>query len=175
MSLIPTRLLVLRRLQALLEGPLLVEGEAVDLFGAVFRGRNLIGEERKPLPALSVLEAPRPDMADYAGENSFMRKDRWTLLITGMVQDDKLNPSDPAYHLCAAVEERLGRVVAIAPQSGKPLYPEHYMLGNLITGLEVAPPVIRPPDDKVSATAFFFLPIRVGIAVPVGRPYTSVS
>lgn len=174
MTLIPTRLLVLQRLTELLEGPLTVEGVEVDMTGAVFRGRNLVGEERKAGPVLSILEAPRPDVASYAGENAFMSSDRWTLLITGMTGDDKINPGDPAYYLCAAVQQRLHRIVAVKGTSGTPLYPEHYMLGKSITGLEVAPPVVRPPDDKVSSSAFFFLPVRVGIAVNYGEPYTSV-
>src|SRR5690606_4287447 len=108
------------------------------------------GAEVKPYPAISILEAPRPDIAVFAGEEGFMRKDRWTLLIQGLAEENLLNPSDSAYYLCAAVEQRLHRIQAVKRASGAPEFPEDYMLGNLITALEIAPPVVRPPEDKVS-------------------------
>lgn len=172
MTQVPLRLEILKRLTALLEGPLTIDGEEVSMEGAVFRGRNIVGEEVKPLPIISIIEAPRPDIASFAGEG-VGRHDQWTLLITGRAEDDAANPSDSAYYLYAAVEERLGRVIAVKV-SGTAKYPEHHLLGGLISSLEIAPPVVRPPDDKVvSASAYFFLPIRVGIASRLGEPYTS--
>lgn len=168
---IPTRLLVCQRFDALLSN-LTVKGAPLDLTGKIIRGRSVIGDETRP-PALSILESPRPDFATYAGEDWSWRKDKLMLLIQGRAEDDKLNPGDEAYWLEAAVEEKLYRVVATKP-NGNPLYPDDYMLGGLITGLEVAPPVVRPPEDKTSASAFFFLVLRVGIAVEIGKPYTEV-
>ena len=167
---IPKRLLVLQRLCTLLE-TLEIDGEIVDMTGKVTRGRNIIGEEIEA-PALAILEAPRPDFASYSGEEAFMRKDHMILLIQGRAIDDKLLPGDKAYYLAAAVEQRLSLIVKTKP-NGNPQYPEHHMLGNLITSLEVAPPVVRPPEDKVSQWAFFFLVLRVGIAVDISAPYTS--
>ena len=168
---VPTRLLVLQRLTALLEETTYTfNGQTLSLAGAVFRGRNLVGDESKPWPIISILEAPRPDIALYAGDGEAM-KDRWLLLIEGICENDLLNPSDAAYTLHAAVEEQLCKVVE-KKQSGSAKYPEHYLLGNLITGIEISPPVIRPPGDKASAAAFFFLPVRVGIATRFGQPYT---
>lgn len=168
---IPTRLVVVQRLCSLLE-TVEFKGESLDLEGSVFRGRNIFGDESKA-PALSILEAPRPDFATYAGEEQFMRKDSMILMIQGRAIDDKLNPSDNAYWLSAAVEQRLSRVTAVK-SGGRPLFPEDYLLGNLITSMEVAPPVVRPPEDKVSSSAFFFLVLRVGIAVAISDPYTPV-
>lgn len=175
MSLVPTRLLVLQRLCALLE-PVTYEysGQTYSLEGAVFRGRQLIGEESKPLPVISILEAARPDVAVYASEEAQRMTDRWMLLITGMCSNDLLNPTEPGYHFSAAVLKQLSRVIAINQKTGNPKYPEDFHLGNLITGCEISPPVVRPPDDKASAVAFFFLPIRVGIATEFAEPYTSV-
>lgn len=171
--LIPKRLLVLQRLTDLLQ-TVEFRGQVLDLTGKVTRGRNIIGDEVEPDPAaLHIIEAPRPDFALYAGEDAFMRKDNMMLMIQGRAVDDKLVPGDEAYYLAAAVEQRLARVTAIK-SGGRPAYPEHYMLGDLITGLEVAPSVVRPPEDKVSKWAFFFLVLRVGIAVDIGEPYTSV-
>lgn len=172
---VPTRLLVMQRLCSLLEDePLEINGVMVDMKGAVARGRNIVGEEVKPLPFISIMESPRPDVATYAGEDASYRKDHLVLLIQGRIIDDKLNPGDTAYWFEAAVEERLSRIIAVKPASGKPLYPEHHMLGNLISALEIAPPVVRPPEDKISSSAYFFLPVRVGIAVRLQNPYTPV-
>lgn len=170
--LVPKRLLVLKRLCTLLE-ELEVDGAIVDMSGKITRGRNIMGEEVQA-PALSILEAPRPEFATYAGEEHFMRKESMLLMIQGRAVDDKLNPGDPAYYLEAAVEKRLSMIIA-EKSGGRPLYPEHHMLGKLITSMEVAPPVVRPPEDKVSASAFFFLVLRVGIAVDISEPYTQDS
>lgn len=172
----PTRLVVLQRLGAVIETTAFptAEDPTFTLAGRVFRGRNLTGEESKPWPIVSILESPRPDIGIYAAEDAFMRHDKWTLLINGMIQHDLLNPCDDAYWLCAAVEQSLGKINA-RKSSGSAAYPEFNMLGGLITSLEIAPPVVRPPGDKASAAAFFFLPVRVGIATPVGQPYTPVA
>ena len=171
---IPTRLLVMQRLQKLLETTYDVDGRIIDTTGRVTRNRNLTGEEVKD-DALSILEAPRPDFAVFAGEGEGWRKDNLTILIQGRVLDDKLQPGDNGYWFAAAVEQRLCRITEEKSQGREGgMYPEHYMLGGTITKLEIAPPVVRPPEDKVSAMAFFFLAVRLGIAVKIGEPYTSV-
>ncbi len=176
MSKIPTRLLVQQRLAELLETLVDADGLEINMAGAVFRNRTLIGSEANLLPCISILESPRPDIATYAGEEAFARLDNLTLLITGMVEDDLENPGDEAHLFVAAVEARLSRILGPLRTGGRgPEFPEHFMLGDLITKLEIAPPVVRPPEDKVSKTAFFFLPIRVGIAVKIGDPYTTVT
>lgn len=167
----PTRLLVVQRLCTLLE-TLEYQGQPIDLTGKVTRGRNIVGEE-VAAPALSIIEAPRPDFASFAGEEHFMRKDNMILMIQGRAVDDKLLAGDNAYWLAAAVEQRLSRITAEKSNGMGAQFPEHYMLGKLITGLEVAPPVVRPPEDKVSQWAFFFLVLRVGIAVDIRSPYTA--
>lgn len=171
----PKRLLVVKRLCDLLETePMEVDGKTYNMKGAVWRGRNILGEEIKPLPAISVLESPRPDFAIYAGEDE-ARRDNMTLLVTGLIESrDKYNPSDAGYWFHAAVEERLSRVADVKPGSGNPKYPEHYMLGDLLSSFDVGAPVVRPPDDKTRSCAYFFLPIRVGIATLVTEPYTQV-
>lgn len=173
MSSVPIRLAILQALTLHLEGITPANGYTSDLTKAVFRGRNLVGADLKHRPALSILEAPRPDIAVFTGEWNDVRKDEWTLLIQGMAEDDKRNPSDPAYYLCAEVEQHLSRIIGVRPQTGRPLYPDVHLLGGLITSLEIAPPVVRPPEDRVSATAFFFLPLRVGVAGETGQPYTA--
>lgn len=173
---IPTRLLILQRLQACIET--VTPGQSIDTFnltGKVFRGRMIIGEEVKPLPAVSIIEAPQTDPnVVFAGDQSYGRSDMWNLFVQGMVSDDATNPCDSAYDLCAAVEQRLSRIIAVYSDSGNPVHPQDYLLGGLIQDLKILAPVVRPPEKAVSATAFFFLPLRVGVPVSVGSPYTTV-
>src|SRR5690606_11541926 len=97
----------------------------------------------------------------------------WTLLIQGIAEDDKANPGDAAYYLAAAVEAQLAKLTAMKPGRPVPLYPDDHLLGGLVTGIEIAPPLVRPPEKEVSSTAYFFLPLLVGVAVAPGQPYTS--
>lgn len=175
MALIPTRLLILQRLQTLLSGITDIGlGTPVDLTNSVYRGRILLGAEVKPLPVLSLLEAARPDQAaDLRGEWKDWRSEGWTILVQGMIDDDPINPTDRAYYLQAAVEKRLALITA-DNAFGQPADPAVFHLGGLINEIEVGPPVVRPPEDKVSATGFFFQPVRLGIAGRIGEPYTTV-
>ena len=176
MSAIPTRLLILRRLTALLEEIVYQDelGNDVSLQGKVFRGRILLGEESKP-PLLAILEAARPDPhTGYVGDENDTHHDMWPILVQGIIEDDIENPTDPAYFMAAAVEAQLSKIIAVDANTGHPSFPQHKDLGGLITALEIMPPVVRPPEDKVSAKAFFFLPIRMGIAISSDQPYTTV-
>lgn len=171
MAEIPYKLLVLQRLVTLLEGTTGVDhmNRPYDLRGCVYRGRTEFGEETT-LPALSILEAPTPDIGVFAG-NFEARSSNWVLLLQGWATDDHANPSDPAYWLAAATEARLG--IVMAKKDHRPLDKEQYLLGGIITQLEVGPSVIRPLDNKASSRAFFYQPIRVGLAQYVGEPYRS--
>lgn len=175
MSGTPLRLQILWSLTELLEGVNPDNGFTYDLRTRVYRGRDLFGEETKPraTAALSILEAPRPDFAIYTGEWGDMRLDQWTLLLQGMCPHDLLQPYDSAYFLHAEVERQLAKVQQVRLETGKPLYPQYHLLGGLITSMEIAPPAVRPPNDQPSATAVFYLPVRVGVAVSSTQPYTA--
>lgn len=166
----PKRLAALLAMQALLARIAIADGGAFDMSGKVFINRILIGADiNANPPAIAIVEAPRPDFAHFAGENNIMRSDAWTLLIQGIVADDRTaaTNNDP-YYLCQDVENMLLRISA-TKGSGSPTWPSDYLLGGMITSIEIAPPVIRPPEAQVSSSAFFYLPIRVGIAVKIGE------
>jgi hypothetical protein len=55
-------------------------------------------------------------------------------------------------------------------EKGVPVFPGVYRLGGLIAKLTVAQPVVRPPEEGLSDTAFFFLPLRVGLKVDLRNP-----
>lgn len=176
MSMIPVKLSVLKRLTELLEqttGPD-ETGQPYDLVGHVWRGRTSFGTETE-IPALSILEAPTPDVGIFAGgAGGEAISEQWMLLIQGWAKDDQANPSDPAYYLAAAVTAQLAKITAERTDgSGRAMYPELYRLGGTIHGIEIGGSVVRPLDDKTSSRAFFYLPIRIRLAFGLDEPYLS--
>ena len=166
------RLDVLKRLTVHLKGITPANGYEYDLSpdsafpsGKVFRGRVLFGVN-DPVPLVSILEAPRPDQGKFAGENGYQRSESWPLLVQGWAADDEENPTDPAYALMDAVENRLSRLIAQDATSGAEIYPDEYLLGRTIGSLVVLPGVVRPPMAEMSSKAFFYLPILVGLVRP---------
>jgi hypothetical protein len=153
---IPKRLAIIMALQEHLAGIAKADGYNYDLFDKVLRGR--------------IVEAPRPDLAVYTGEWSDIRKDHWTLLIQGIVNDDfTANTTDDAYYMAQDVERRLQRLIAVKPGTGAPMFPDEHLLGDKITSVEIAPPVVRPPEAGVSTKSFFYLPVRLGVALKIGE------
>ena len=166
----PMRLQILIGLQELLAQISTLDGDAFSLnLDHVLRNRVLLGEDvTADGPTLAIIEAPRPDFAQFAGEDNVMRKDHWTLLIQGIAPDDRMDTTDDIYYLCQDVERRLQRM-SEQKSSGSPAFPGDYMLGGKITSVEIAPPVIRPPEAQVSRFSYFYLPIRFGVAVEIGE------
>lgn len=140
---------------------------------AVIRGR-LKTTESDPLPQVSILESPNPDrFPNRAGDPDNIeieQKDNWTLFVQGWVDDDKRNPTDPAYELMADVKKALARLVAMRPEFGTAVYPENYLLGGLIYGLEFEPGTVRPPDQN-SAKAFFWMHVILKFTENVNDPF----
>lgn len=166
----PLRLQIMTALQELLAQISTLDGDAfsVDL-EHVLRNRVLLGEDvTADGPTLAIIEAPRPDFAQFAGEDNPMRRDNWTLLIQGICPDDRMDTTDDVYYLCQDVERRLQRLSA-TKASGSPQFPGDHLLGGKITSVEIAPPVIRPPEAQVSRFSYFYLPIRLGVAVEIGE------
>lgn len=169
----PFRLEVLNRLTAIIESANGDDhlGNPIDITGRVYRGRIEFGDDTT-LPAVSILEAPAPDIGRFAGATQAIAE-KWTLLIQGWALDDKANPSDAAYYLAAAVQQQLARIIDL-DQAGRAVDKDAYLLGKLITDFEIGPHVVRPFDTKTSSRAFFYLPVRVGLARNVNQPYLSV-
>jgi len=170
------QLKVLRALTELLEGinptnedPETLAPYTVDLRNKVFRGRTTLGAN-VTMPALALLEAPTPVESLHAGKDSLTKLEGWRLLLQGFAADDQINPTDPAYDLKALVERRLSRVIETKQHNGEGLFPEHYLLGKLLTDLKILQGVVRPPEEKISATAFFYIPLVVGLTTNASRP-----
>ncbi|MCB1865171.1 MAG: hypothetical protein KDG50_07045 [Chromatiales bacterium] len=161
------RLAVLKALTAQLETIAVADGYTHDLAGLVFRGRNRWGES-DPDVMISILENPRPDIGQFAGEPEGARAESWPLFVQGWVPDDIENPTDPAYGLMDDVETCLARITAVVDATGEPKYQSEFLLGNRITSFRFGPGVVRPPTDGLSVRAFFYLPVYVGLAVTYG-------
>jgi hypothetical protein len=167
----PKRLRVIKALAALLGSISTADGDKFTMAGKVTYNRLLFGADvQANPPMLSIVEAPRSDVAFYGGEGGSNRSDKWTLMIQGVLPDTKRNDDqDQAYYLVQDVERRLSRISAVNPNSGNAKFPADYNLGDMISGVEIAPPVVRPPEAGVSDHVFFYLPIRVGISVEIGE------
>lgn len=163
------RLRILEAITQHLQGVTTQNGYYHDISKSVFRGRAFFGTG-DPLPMVSILEGKGSEFGEFADDNSSKRKDDLIIMVQGFVEDDKNNPTDPAYRLLSDVERRLSDIIATDVQ-GKALYPGVYNLRGLITYFRMASPVVRPPEEGLSSKAFFYLPVRVGLAVDLTQPW----
>lgn len=140
-------------------------GYAFDLTGAVFRGRIAYGSD-DPVPMVSILEGMMPDANPItAGFGEEDQTDKWSLLIQGWVEDDDVNPTDPAHQLMASVKQALGKLRKLSNNMsliGTPF-------GN-VAELVIGPGVVRPPD-QLSAKAYFWQRITLTMIEQVDSPF----
>lgn len=179
----PTRLLVIQRLVAHLEGMTITTGHGHGnglphtMNGKVFRGRTHFADETEA-PILSVLESPRvEENVSRGGENALVRVDSMVFIIQGFTEvPDENNPTDEAYHILAHTEERLAQLVAEDRNSGRPAFPDAYMLGRLVQNITLVQPVVQPPkQDGSSRFATFLLPIIVTLPYNPLTPFTDAA
>lgn len=155
------KLEIMQALTALLEGT-----DGYDLTGRVYRGRKTVSEY-DALESMSILEAPRESPADGVGYERESRKlFAWRVNVQGWPREDTLHPSDPAYLMAAAVEERLARISACQPVSstgngGDPVYPDDYLLGRRVHSVDVGDSIVVPPTEGLSKFAFFYIPLTI--------------
>lgn len=140
----------------------------------VIRGREIFGES-DPLPMISILEPPIPiDQLFARAADATDSKGDWEILIQGFVKDDKANPTDPAHILMADVKQ------ALAKEKGRKAPGKHIAdifgmgdnggKGNVITGMQIGPGVVRPPGE-LSAFAFFWLTLTLQIHEDIEQPF----
>lgn len=170
---LPVQLVILKRLTKHLAGMTVDGGYGYDMTGKVYRGRTTFGAETT-LPAIAILEAPEPAVGNPAGDANLVRNTPWQLIVQGFVPDDKDNPTDPAHMLKAYVTRRLAEIVATGG-NGRPVNPDIYRLGGLISDLVIGNGVVRPPTKDVSDKAFFVLPVSVSYASRARSPLMEVT
>lgn len=164
----PKQLAVLKALTTQLQMVTPGNGYDFDFTDKVFRGRTLFGSETI-VPFVSILEDPRPGQADSVGDTQYIRKPTWRLLVQGWAQDDPDNPLDPAYRMKASAEQVLARLVQ-KDRSGRPVFPDEYLLGKRAISIAIGPGVCRPGTD-VSTVAFFYLPVVIEYGEDLSQPF----
>lgn len=132
--------------------------------GQVSRGRSIFGEN-DPLPMVSLLEPPLPPDRFPDPDESPVTAGRWDMVVQGFVQDDKDNPTDPAHYLCADLLQRL------ALEKQKETGPPYAFGFKQIRRLIIGPPVVRPPDNVVSARAYCWISLTIDLAEKLTKPY----
>lgn len=146
-----------------------------DLTGKVFRGLMTI-DDRRGLPCLSILDNVDPDRYPrrVGGDtyDSQLQRDDYILLIQGWVEDDLVNPTDPAHLLMADVKQSLAKVSNDKNYdvTGIQNHP-NYRLGGLIAGMTMEPGTVRPPTEQVSDKAFFWMRVVVKFVENPNDPY----
>lgn len=165
----PIRLRILDELTRALEEITVSNGYQHDLANRVFRGRTVFGEG-DPLPMISILEPPLPidQMPNPAtSETSSLM---WELMIQGFTDDDRKNPTDPAYFLIADVKRRLAQERRRTNE--RPIGGAGGILdmGGAVTRLDIGPGVVRPPDE-VSSRAYFWMIITLNIVEDMSDPF----
>lgn len=139
----------------------------------VVRGRMFF-TSNDPLPMVSILENIDPDRLPSLAGGDYehaLGNEQWILLIQGWAEDDKENPTDPAYELMADVRKALAKLdKRPAPMTAEQPNP-NYHLGGLIAGMTMEPGVARPPLEQVSTKAFFWMRIAMKFVEDPNDPY----
>jgi len=160
----PFRLVIQKRLTAVLQEITPANGYENDFSEAVFRGRAFYGDA-DPIPMLSILEVPIPD--EQLPSPPGLNKGPYTLMVQGFVHDDRANPTDPAHVAMAEVKKRLGEEAKKQDAQRA----EDAILGTkLVVSIDIGPGVVRPPDE-VSAKAYFWLTLELELVEDQTDPF----
>lgn len=163
----PFRLRVQKALSDRLE-EIVTTLDGVSMAGRVFRGRVLFGVD-DPLPMLSILEEPiQEDSREAPGWGTSARTG-YRLMIQGFVDDDATNPTDPAHYLLADVMVKLAEVQTEAEAAQRVFnFPEK---APTVERIDFGPGVVRPPDDEISAKAYFWLQVSLELVEDYDNPF----
>ena len=160
----PFRLRVLKALSTHLEGISPANGYTHDLTGKVFRGRDVFGEN-DPVPMVCILEAVEEKAQVLPPQSAPQSSGPWELQIQGFVEDDYLNPTDPAHRLMAEVKKRL------VEERTRDRQHDIFGMGGKVTELRISHGVVRPADE-ISGKAYFWLRLTLGLVENLLDPYT---
>lgn len=160
----PFRLRILKNLTAALETITVANGYTHELAGKVFRGRTAFGES-DPIPMVVILEGIEQEQPRFSSQpaGSDAAKEPWELLLQGFVEDDPLNPTDPAHVLMAEVKKRLAQ--ERTTDNGRNILG----MGGKVMRMNIGNGVVRPPDD-ISNKAYFWLRVSLMIVEDMGNP-----
>ena len=132
----------------------------IDVLAAdqVFRGRLLFGDN-DPLPRVSILESPKTSIISYP-EGDSAQKEEWELYLQGTVDNNIMNPTDPAHELLVKVKQAL---VGVRTEGSS-----DYQLGGLVFDIGIDGGICRPPDEH-SPQCYFLLNIKFSFIEELGN------
>lgn len=168
MSNVPFRLLIQQKLAEILDGITSTGKYSYNLEGRVFRGRNIFGDN-DPIPLVSILEAPLPDEPRGMPAGGGHRLIDYDLYIQGWVDDDKDNPTDPAFYLASDVIKALSN--ERRKGSGNGVAPNLLGLGRRVVDIKIKDYTVRPAEEFASSYANFMLMVTLQIAEDLFDPY----
>lgn len=145
------------------------ETALVNIDGNAFRGRTRMGS-REPLPMLSLVQAPEVEINFEAVGDGTQRQHQALYLLQGWIEDDTENPTDPA-HLFLAETKRVLALILDEDSDYHMLQHVHPDKEPIISGLDIAFGLVRPPEQTISDKAYFWLPIRIGFVEDLTAPY----
>lgn len=134
-----------------------------DMRGKVFRGRLKYGA-KDPIPMISILEAPIPQEPNVARGENTKSTGPWEILIQGFVDDDPVNPTDPAHLLMAAVK------TVLVEEKRRDRGNNMFNLSNRVFEMHVGQGSVRP-SDEVNDRAFFWLVLSLRVSEDLEKPY----
>jgi hypothetical protein len=164
----PFRLRVLDGVTNTLKSITIANGYKFDLADSVFRGRLIFGDN-DPVPLVAVNEAPLPESPTPARPASGTWEGPWELMIQGWVDDDNLNPTDPAHFLMADVRRALAkeRREQLRPGRGNNMFG----MGGRVIDFQIGASLVRPAEEHVNELANFILSVTLQIAEDMNDPY----
>ncbi len=162
----PFRLRVQKRLTARLE-EICTTLETIQMEGRVFRGRVTFGDD-DPLPMLSLLEEPIPEDQEDAPPGGSASAGSYRLVLQGFVDDDPVHPTDPAHFLMADCKAKLAEIKAEERERTRVF--SFGAKAPTVERIEFGAGVVRPPDE-LSAKAYFWLTIDLGLVEDHDAPY----
>lgn len=158
------RLRVLKALTSALEEITVENGYQHDLAGNVHRGRLVLTDEDST-PCLAINEPPQEPDLNVTPHGGAEVETKLTVLIQGFVDDDRDHPTDPAYLLLGDVQKRLAR------ERVRTRGYDILNMGHRVMALDMGRGVVRPPDEVVSDTAFFWLPLTLTFGENLNDPF----
>jgi len=132
---------------------------------SIFRGRVEFGDN-DPLPMIVLIEPPIPMELATVPLASPHSVENWDILIQGFVEDDPLNPTDPAHYLLADVEKAIGVHKEQNQSNPKLGFGDR---ANTVEDILVGQPKVRPADE-ISAKAYFWLPVSLKVYRNLANP-----
>ena len=161
----PFRLRVQKSLTEAFKQIQIANGFSVDV-SDVQRGRVYFGEET-PLPFISILEDPIAADGSFSASAGDSALTDYELMVQGFVKDEAANPTDNAHFLMADVKKRL--IQLRSDEQHPDLIFRFGPKANTVVEIRFDAGVARPADE-ISATAYFWLRVRLVLAEDLDEP-----